>query len=1101
MRIQWILFFFILNNLLFAQSKSLFSLLPSKTTGITFNNKIEDTRDQNILIYSNFYGGAGVGVGDFNRDGLSDLFFAGNLAYDDLYLNQGDFKFKNISKSAGIISDDGWSSSVVVADVNADGWDDIYVTRELYDRQPERRKNLLYINNKDLTFTESAEAYGIADPARTRHAVFFDYDNDGDLDLYCLNQPPNVGNYSDMKGVDIHDLKYSSHLYKNENGRFVKVTREAGLEAAGFPNSVVASDLDQDGWIDLYVASDYAAPDRHYRNNGDGTFTNIITSSTGHTSFYSMGVDAADINNDGLSDVMVLDMVAEDNFRLKSNMSGMNVEAFWKVVADSGHYQYMFNTLQLNRGNNQFSEIAQLAGVATTDWSWSNLIADLDNDGQKDIYITNGLHRDIRNTDAEKEFSIYVIKKINDYITKNPNDGDVTIWDVIDLKKALKIIPSQKLPNYVYQNTGNYTFDKKGKDWGLNKAAFSNGSAYVDLNNDGWLDLVTNNINEAAFIYKNNGAENTTNHYLRLVLNDNKNKTTLGTKIYCYTDAGMQYFETTGVHGMYSTSEHKVHFGLGKNQSVDSLIIRWPDGIKQKIAAIKADQELVVEKAAGQKTNPAKSTLLIKKKVMTGIDYKHKENIFDDYKYQVLLPHKLSQNGPAAAVGDVNGDGLDDLYLGGACGQAGSMYLQQDDGQFIKSNSEEVWGAHSICEDIDALFFDADSDSDIDLYVVSGGNEFPADSPFYGDRLYLNDGGGNFSLSKSSIPPMTFSGAVVRAADIDQDGDQDLFVGGRLIPHDYPAAASSRILLNDKGVFTDITTTYAPFLESIGLVTDAQFTDLNQDGFPDLMLAGEWMPLQAYLNDGKKMTTADEVFSKAATTGWWNSITVADLDQDGDDDFLFGNLGLNYKYKASDEEPFEVHYADFDANGTKDIVLSYYNFGSQYPLRGRSCSAQQVPMLKEKFPGYDAFAKSDLSAVYNPVILNAALHLRATTFASMIGINDGAGHIELKPLPVEAQFSSINAAVVDDLDKDGLVDILLGGNLFNAEIETARNDAGLGLLLKGCGQGAFTSVPAIESGMMMRKEVKKILSINIQNTRYYLFINNDDTPVFLTTSP
>lgn len=1081
----------------FAQSKGpLFTQLKSSETNIDFNNKLKDIKEANILIYSNFYGGAGVGVGDFNQDGLADLFFAGNMVADRLYLNKGNFEFEDISKGAGIQKDGNWSSGVIIADVNQDGWDDIYVTRELYDDEPERRKNKLYINqgkvseDGTITFKELATDYGIADEGRTRHATFLDFDRDGDLDLFLLNQPPNPGSYSDHKNTNLKDPKFSPKLYENLGTQFQDITQQASLLKSGFPNSVTASDFDQDGWTDLFVANDYDAPDFLYHNNGDGTFTDIMTDAMRHTSFYSMGVDAADINNDGLLDLMVLDMVAEDNYRLKANMSGMNPNAFWNVVKDGGHYQYMFNNLHLNQGNNIFSEIGQLSGVASTDWSWSNLFADFDNDGLKDLFITNGLLRDIRNTDADKAVTKYITKQLTEYITANPDDADVTVFDVIDLKKTLQLLPSESLMNYVYKNEGNYQFSKRMEEWGLDQKSFSNGSAYVDLNNDGFLDLVVNNINEKAFIYKNNGLPS---NYLRVKLEDPSNKTTLGTKVTIRTSAGNQFFETTNVRGMYSTSEDIAHFGLGDAAIVDELIIQWPDQSETKFQQVKANQLLTITKESEGKA-PKESTIASLFEEITDQSdfvFKHKENYFDDYRFQVLLPHKLSQFGPALAVGDVNGDQLDDVFIGGASGQAGSLFIQDKTGNFSASE-QRPWQGQSLMEDIDAIFFDADGDQDLDLYVASGGNEFEANSAFYQDRLYLNDGIGNFTYAKDKLPAFVISSSKVLPFDYDQDGDLDLFVGARFIPRDYPAPASSKILQNNAGVFTDITNQVAPALNQLGLITDAVTTDLDGNNFPDLVLTGEWMPVIALLNQGKSFTQTTLEVGQPASEGWWFSITKADMDQDGDEDLILGNLGLNYKYKASEQEPFEVYYKDFDENGSRDIVLSYYNFGEQFPVRGRSCSSEQVPTLGQKFPTYDIFASSSLSSIYGSQSLNQALNLKATNFASSYAENLGDGTFKLTALPIEAQFAPINDVLVDDFNADGHMDILFGGNLFVSEIETSRADAGIGGLLLGNGTGQFQHLPATKSGLYLDKDIKQIKSIKSpQGNRIIIAPNND----------
>lgn len=1066
----------------YAQKEApLFELLSARKTGVDFNNEVVDEKDHNILIYSNYYGGGGVGVGDFNRDGLPDLFFAGNLVPDRLYLNRGDLRFEDVSEAAGLIDNGGWSSGVVVADVNRDGWPDVYLTRELYDDQPELRRNVLYINQQDGTFINKAAEYGVDDDGRTRHATFLDYDRDGDLDLFLLTQPPNPGNYSELYGTDLKKPEYAMKLLAQEDGRFTNVSAKASLKVTGFPNSVTASDLNNDGWTDLYVANDYEAPDMLFINQQDGTFREVIQSATRHTSFYSMGVDAADINRDGWLDLMVLDMVAEDNFRLKANMSGMNPDAFWKVVADGGHFQYMFNNLHLNQGLDHdgrliLSDIAQMAGVPSTDWSWSNLFADLDNDGWQDLHVTNGLMRDIRNTDAARAFPEYVQRTVNDFIAKNPSAGEVSIWDILDLDEALKLVPSERLSNYVFHNNGDLTFTKKMKDWGMDQKTFSNGSAYADLDRDGDLELIVSNINERAFIYKNHAVEQGKGHYLRVDLQDSKNsRTLLGSRVRIEYGDEMQWQELTNVRGMYSTSEQVVHFGLGETTGVDRLIVTWPDGSQTILQDLPVDQQLTLD--FGQTPRKpvvkaqAKSSRRIFEPLSGKLDFVHRENNFDDYAKQVLLPHKMSQFGPALTSGDVNADGRVDLFLGGAIGQPGQIYLQDASGNFVP-HQVPVLSEDELSEDMDAAFFDADGDGDLDLYVVSGGNGFRQQYKLYQDRLYLNDGQGGFSKAENALPRFRDSGGCVRPFDFDADGDLDLFVGGRHVPWDYPSPAVSRLLRNDGGVFSDITQSHAKDLVYLGLVTDAVWTDYDTDGQSELLVVGEWMPLTVFeMQKGKLKKTKHALPN---TEGWWYSIAAADMDADGDEDLILGNLGLNYKYKASPKEPFEVHYTDFDENGSKDIVLSYYNFGEQYPLRGRSCSSEQVPEIKKKFKSYNLFADATLDEVYGERDLEEALNYKAYGFASLYVENQGDGRLAASPLPAAAQVSSVNDQVVTDVDGDGYLDLVLAGNLFTSEIETSRNDAGVGMWLRGDGQGAFTAVPAHRSGLYLPADVKQL---------------------------
>jgi len=1074
-----------------AQTKKFESLPPSQT-GLDFVNAIEDSKSQNILLYANFYGGGGVGLADFDNDGLTDIYFTGNLVGDEIYKNKGDLKFEKKTISAGITNDGNWSSGVSIADVNGDGLLDIYVSKELYDFQPERRANKLYINKGNFTFEEEAEKWGVDDNQRSRQAVFFDYNRDGFIDLFVLNHPPNRGSYSPFIGQDIMKPEYTSQLYKNINNKYFELaTKEAGLVKTGFPSSASVADLNNDGWLDLYVSNDFDAPDFLYMNNGDGTFRYQTEQSMKHTSFYSMGVDSADIDNDGNIDIMTLDMVAEDNFRLKSNMSGMDIQEFWNVVNDGGHYQYMFNALHLNNGNESFSEIANYSNLAATDWSWSNLIADFDNDGFRDIHITNGLLRDIRNTDGDKSVDQFTKKIISEYINDNPNLGLVNVWDILPLQEVLDFLPSIKLSNYMYQNSGDYSFKNTTATWGLNQLSFSNGSAYADLDNDGDLEIVVNNVNDSPFLYKNNTVEFENTNYIRLKVIYENFKSEIGTKCKIYTPKNTQYAEVTSIRGMYSVSENQLHFGLGANKIVDSIEIIWPNEKRQMLYKPDANKLHKVYYQPNQTSvkKPKPKTIFTDITLSNlAPKYIHKEQFFDDYKHQILLPHKFSQQGPALAKADVNGDGLEDFYVGGALGKPGYLYLQLLSGGFLKTENTP-WERHKFTEDIDALFLDVDNDNDMDLYVVSGGNEFESNNPAYLDRLYLNDGTGKFIFSKKSLPDLFLSGSVVTASDYDKDGDLDLFIGSKLKPWSYPEPTSSYILKNNKGVF-EIDSVNSKNFKDWGMVSDAIWTDIDNDNDKDLVVVGEWSSIRIYEN------MAGILYPKLTPNldklkGWWFTIKEADIDNDGDMDLLVGNLGENYKYKAKAESPFEVYYDDFDQNGKNDIVLTYYNYGIQYPLRGFSCSAQQVPEIKEKFMKYDVFASLDVNNVYGD-LLNNSLNYQATYFSSAILTNLGSGDFMINKLPVRAQFSSVNDFLVDDYNKDDINDILLIGNMHHSEIETPRNDAGIGALFLGSESGEYTFSPVNQSGFFTPGDAKKMIEVKTNDGTIILVANNND---------
>ena len=1078
------------------KNEKLFSLMSPDHTQIYFNNEIYDREEHSILLYSNYYGGGGVGIGDINNDGFQDIFFAGNLVGDRLYLNRGNMVFEDITETAGIEDNGGWSSGVLIGDINNDGYQDIYVTRELFDDKPELWANKLYINNGDNTFSERAEAYGVVDDQRTRHATFIDYDRDGDLDLFLCTQPPNPGVYSPYFQTELLLDIYTPRLYENQGNIFTDVTEKAGLSRPGFPNSVTASDLDNDGWTDLWLANDYWAGDFIYMNNGDGTFIDKTEEIVRHVTYSSMGIDAGDINNDGLLDVMVLDMVPEDHYRRHANMGAMNTQSFWEVVEDGGFYQYFTNTLFLNRGNGFFSDIVKLAGVESTDWSWTTLFVDMDNDGWKDIFIANGLMRDIRDIDAANEFPKVIESAIHQFLEKNPNPENISIWDIVDMQKALNISPSFKLLNYAYKNNGDLTFSNMTDEWGFDQKTFTNGGAYADLDNDGDLDIVINNVNDLASVYQNNSEKNIDNHYLRVKpVSDRKNITNLGTKIWIETEKGKQFFEITSVRGMYSTSEHIAHFGIGNIEKVDRLIVRWPDGQTNIEKNVKANQELEVFYSKSKSVEPdnknSPEPLFEDITDNVGIEYKHDENIFDDFSRQILLPYKMSELGPCIATADFNGDGFEDFFIGGSAGSEGRLFTQNSDGNFRSIESESLYN-DKLSEDMGAAFFDVDNDGDLDLYVVSGGNEFRPRSSLYQDRLYLNDGSGTFSKAENWLPKMNISGSKVYPEDFDRDGDIDLFLAGRHMPWSYPDPESCVILLNSGDKFENVTKEIAPELSGIGMVNDATWVDFNQDELVDLVLVGEWMPVTFFQNEGGNFRNVTAEFGLNEKTGWWFSIESADMDMDGDMDMVAGNFGINSKYNGTEEDPFEVYYFDFDNNGLKDIVLAYNESGKKFPYRRKKDAAVQLPAIDDKYKTFDSYAKADIYEIYGREGLDRSLHYEAKTFESVYIENKGNGTFRYHSLPIEAQFSSVNDILINDFNKDTNLDILIAGNMYCTEVKTPRNDAGIGLFLPGDGKGNFKTTNYLESGFFVPYDVKSLAEIKVDNTIYILVGCNND---------
>jgi len=1070
------------------QKSTLFYSVPSDESGIDFGNYITTSNDFNFFNFGYIYSGAGVAIGDINNDGLQDVFFAGNMVSNRLYLNLGDLKFKDITAEAGFTEQSQWNSGATMADVNGDGFLDIYVsvsgTKEM------AKENRLYINNQDFTFTESAAQRGVSDSGHSTQSTFFDYDRDGDLDLYVANYPPagfqNPHAYYREKMDNVADAD-TDHLFENDGKGFFKdVTKQSGLFSYGLSLSATVGDFNQDGWSDLYVSNDFSTPDYFYINNGDGTFRETIKETTKHISFYGMGVDVADFNNDGLLDLIQAEMNPADNFRSKANMSSMNPPLFWEAVSLDFHYQYMQNSLQLNQGIREdglpfFSDVSRMAGMSSTDWSWATLFMDMDNDGWKDVFISNGIRRDINN----KDFFKLITKK--SFLSRYK--------DYVDLESD---IPSAKVPNYAYKNTNGLKYEEVSTDWGLDFKGFSNGASYSDLDNDGDLDIIVNNVDSIAMIFENRSNEYSENSFLRFKLKGGKqNPFGLGTKIQLQHKGQIQFQELTLTRGYQSSVEPIIHFGTGSNETIDKVTVTWPDGRQQELVEVSTNQVMLIDynDAVLPKSTVSKPSTPFFKEVKGehGLSFSHVENDYNDFEKEPLLPHKISQFGPGLAVGDINGDGLEDVYVGAATGSKSQLFSQQSDGKF--SVVKGPWEKDYLHEDLGALFFDANGDGNIDLYVVSGGNEFEKNSPMLQDRLYLNNGTGEFQKAIAALPEMNTSGSCVVPIDFDQDGDQDLFVGGRLIPGQYPLAPRSYLLENvtKDGVvkFVDVTKQKASQLVSPGMVTSAVATDFDTDGDMDLVVVGEWMPISFFENDQGNFIAVTEKFNTENTVGWWFSVIADDFDSDGDEDLVIGNLGLNYKYQASEKETFDIYAYDYDSNDKLDIVLSYYNGGTQYPVRGRQCSSEQIPELATKFKSYTAFAEATLQDVYSPTALDASVHYKATIFFSVYIENKGNGNMELKELPDAAQLSNINGMVSGDFNHDGHKDILSVGNLFVSEVETPRNDASYGLLLAGNGAGEFSPVEYQKSGIYIPGDARAVRVLKKAPQDLILVANNN----------
>ncbi|CAM4310212.1 VCBS repeat-containing protein [Zobellia nedashkovskayae] len=1066
-----------------AISKNFIEIDPT-VSGVDFSNTIIENDTLNYFSFPYLYLGAGVSIGDINNDGLSDIYFTGNLTPNKLYLNKGNLQFEDITEKAGIAGDNRWYSGTTMADVNNDGYLDIYLS---VSGKFSTTANQLFINNGDNTFAEKAASYGIADESISIQSTFFDYNNDGLLDLFVANYP-NVlvskGNnyYKNKMNLNVHED--SGHLYENNgNGTFSDVTKESGVQNFGLTLGLVASDFNNDGYKDLYLSNDFNVPDYLYQNNGDGTFTEVSRKAARHTSMFGMGMDVNDFNNDGLVDILQVDMTAADYKRSKTNMASMSPETFYESVDYGFNYQYMQNSLQLNNGVNQdkipvFSEVSRFSNMSTTDWSWGAQFADFDNDGWKDVFISNGVKRDVNNNDVNAKY------KSETFFGENKN-------------KDFRLMPSTPIANFAFANNKDLSFSNVSEEWGLDKAGFSNGFAYADLDLDGDLDLVINNMDAPASIYENKNIKN--NNYLRVRLQGEKNNPfALGAKVVINEKINKQTQELTLTRGYQSSVEPIVHFGLWQAETDNSVKVIWPNGETQLVENVSSNQEIKI-KYDSLKTSTI--PIIDREYSFANISNKinpsfiHIEDAYDDFKTEPLLPHRYSQLGAKVATGDINSDGLEDFFVGNAKGSQSAMYVQNENGGFELLAGP--WETDSQYEDTGVLLFDADNDKDLDLYIVNGGNHTSVNSGYYQDRLYINTPQG-FVKSTKALPVIIASGQEIVSADYDNDGDLDLFIGGRIVPGKYPFSPESYILKNEGGKdlelqYTNVTAEIAPELSELGMVTSAIWDDFNDDNEIDLIVTGEWMPIRFFKNTGGSFKDVTNELGFENTTGWWYSLQKVDIDADGDMDYFAGNLGLNYKYKANEKTPFEVYANDFDENGTMDIVLSYRKKGTILPLRGRECSSQQVPAIKKRFETFESFANANLNDIYGEKMLKKALHYEAKTFANS-WIENKNGEFIIHELPKRAQFSSINKFEIFNYNGDQFPDMLIGGNLYEAEVETPRNDSGIGLVLVGGVKNDFELLDMNESGLYAPGEIKDIKSINIGDQKKPAFIfsvNND----------
>jgi hypothetical protein len=1073
----------------------LFEKVPSSETNITFSNNLTDTKDFGILDYLYFYNGAGVASGDINNDGLVDLFFVSNQGENKLYLNKGDLRFEDISQKAGIKGNADWKTGVTMADVNGDGFLDIYVCA-VGKYKGLKGKNELYINNKNGTFSEKVQEYGLDFAGFSTQAAFFDYDKDGDLDCFLLNHAVHTSrSHGNVSTRTEKDAEAGDYLFENVDGKFQDVSERSGIFQAtmGYGLGVAIADVNNDGWEDIYVSNDFHEDDYLYINQKsvDGSSRRFIEEGRifmKHTSRFSMGSDIADINNDGFLDVMTLDMYPEDETVEKSSAGEDPLDIFLHKLEFGYFYQYSRNCLQLNQGGQNFIDIAALAGVVSTDWSWSVLMNDFDGDGLKDIFVANG-----------------IVRRPNDlnYIKYTIGDNVQNGFD----QKALALMPDGKVHNYFFKGNTSLQFEDKSMSWGFEEANISNGATYADLDNDGDLEIITNNINEEATIYKNQNIEKLQNAFCKINLKgENKNTFGIGAKVVIIANGIEQTQQNMPTRGFMSAVAPILTFGLGKNTTlIDTMKVIWESGKVQILTKVKPNTVLTLyEKDASVVKNvgrvkptvelPAYVSSLNFEEIPNklNINFTHKENQYFDFTRESLMPFKVSTEGPKMAIGDVNGDGKDDLYVCGARNQAGELFLQNTSG--FSPSKQVDFQQDAIFEDVDAVFLDIDNDKDLDLYVVSGGNEFSGNSIEQFDRVYRNDGKGNFTRDKAALPPMFTNKSCVKPFDFDKDGDLDLFVGGRVVPFNYGKTPKSYLLVNNgRGIFADKTKEIAPEVETVGMVTNAIWADTDKDGDADLTVIGDWMPIQTYQNNKGKFTRVDNGLTE--NTGFWQGIVANDFDKDGDIDFVVGNLGTNTKFRKNPTgNILKMYVKDIDKNESVEQILVYNRGDKWYPVATKDEMGKQIPSIINKhFTDYSQYAGKEISDLLTSDELDGAEEKQVNTFESVYLENLGGNKFKLKPLPTLAQTSKIMTLLLDDYDGDSIKDVIVGGNFYGSNMYQARYDGSYGLILKSDGKGNFKSIIPTQSGLMLDGEIRDILQIKVNKLPYYLIARNNNT--------